>query len=621
MANMQDERQVVVDCFNRGDLSVAYDLCRANLLESPDDLWLRHRAVLCLLRSGALKRAEQDYRRFKLAEAIHDEDCLALGARLLKAMALEATGDEFRRLASVAARKYEDVFQQTNGHYPGINAATMYRLAGDVDRSRDIALRVIHKYLIKQPNNPEQAYYLLASQAEAYCLLGDFGAAQIALRGAIAKDPANFLAQATTNRQLNLLLETLGVEAPWLESLAPPRPCHFAGHLFSIDNAALDASDTLERSLAHMIEAAFEKEKVGPVYGAVAAGVDILFAETAVLGGNELHVVLPVPVNTFIETSVKPYGRAWVKRCETCLESAVEIHEVTTDHKLLSDRHLRYASEVAMGLTRMHADVLATSPVQILAWDGKMSGARYGTGRDAEVWRSMGQRQVNLNFDPEHLRRPLDNISAQSGPKSGFSLTLRAMLFVDVCGSTGVSDDLVPVFVKQVLGVLATACEAMNPVPEHANSWGDGLFLSFRSSAQAADAAITLQKTFDQIDLAALGLPDHLALRIGGHYGPVFEGVDPMQKKPSLFGGQVATAARIEPVTVPGSIFVSKSMAAALAIEAAERFRCEYVGLSGPDTQLADFPLYSLRAVSPGSPASLARRTSRGVRELGEQSG
>jgi class 3 adenylate cyclase len=615
MVNGQNERSLIVDCFNRGDLAKAYDLCRAQLRESPDDLWLRHRAVLCLLRSGALKRAEQDYRRFKLADATHDEDCLALGGRLLKAMALEAPGAEFSRMATIAAGKYEDVFRQTNGHYPGINAATMYRLAGDVDRSRALALKVIHRNQTKQPESSEHAYYQMASQAEAYCLLGDFGAAQIALRGAITKDPANFLARATTNRQLNLLMNCLGIDAPWLDKMAPPRPCHYAGHLYSLPDTETDTVLKLEQSLVQLIEAAFEQENVGPVYGAVAAGADIIFAEVAIARGNELHVVLPVPVSIFIETSVKPFGRAWIKRCEHCLGNAAEIHEVTSDHKLLSDRHLRYSSEIAMGLTRMHADVLATSPVQILAWDGNSHNAHYGTARDAEIWKAMGQRQISLSFDPAAVRRPIDEVAIPAVSKSGFSLTLRAMLFVDVFGSTRVSDDLVPAFVEQVLGLLAKACEAMDPKPEHANSWGDGLFLSFRSSAQAADAAIILQNTFDQIDLVALGLPDHLALRIGGHYGPVFEGVDPMQKKPSLFGGQVAIAARIEPVAVPGSVFVSKSMAAALAVEAAERFRCEYVGLSGPDSALADFPLYSLMAVSPGSPASLARRTSRRVSE------
>jgi Flp pilus assembly protein TadD len=60
--------------FNQGDLAQAYDLCQATLRTAPNDLWLRHRTVLCLIRSGALERAERVYRDYDLSSAKHDED-------------------------------------------------------------------------------------------------------------------------------------------------------------------------------------------------------------------------------------------------------------------------------------------------------------------------------------------------------------------------------------------------------------------------------------------------------------------------------------------------------------------------------------------------------------------
>ena len=55
------------------------------------------------------------------------------------------------------------------------------------------------------------------------------------------------------------------------------------------------------------------------------------------------------------------------------------------------------------------------------------------------------------------------------------------------------------------------------------------------------------------------------------------------------------TAARIEPMTLPGSIYVSESFAALLALEAEQAYRCEYVGRLKIDSQKQRQPIYSLR--------------------------
>ncbi len=218
------QRDDIADRFKQGDLARAYDLCQDALRQRPDDLWLRHRAVLCLIRSGALERAERDFYRFRLAEARHNEDCLALGARLLKAMAFEASTDDFPALARSAADRYAAVFNQTGGHYPGINAATMALLAGERERSVDLARRVLESCRSGLPLDPEAAYYQKASEAEAYLLLAQPGAANMALRSAIACDRENYLAHATTLRQLRLIVAALNMPDAWLDALEPPRP-------------------------------------------------------------------------------------------------------------------------------------------------------------------------------------------------------------------------------------------------------------------------------------------------------------------------------------------------------------------------------------------------------------
>ncbi|WP_417484445.1 tetratricopeptide repeat-containing protein [Maricaulis salignorans] len=596
-------RRIILERFNQGDLARAYDLCLAALAQQPDDGWFKHRAVLCLVRSGALERAELDFRRFRLSEASHDEDSLALGARLSKSMALEAHAEAVRPLAAVAAAQYQRIFSQTGGHYPGINAATLYLLAGDGQRADALARKVLACCRGANPTDAEEAYYRLASQAEAHLLLGDSGAAQMALESAIACDRGNSMAHATTIRQLRMVKRLLQLSAPWLHELEPPGPCHFAGHLFHAGGDADGVAPAREAGLSLAIAEAFERENIGPCYGAIAAGADILVAEVAIARGNELHLVLPVPVNVFIDASVRPLGGHWVRRCEACLSSAAAIHEVTTDRKLLSGQHIRFASEVAMGLARMRASALSTSPVQLLVADDAPPADPFGTAHDRDVWQEAGLRQIVV--PATGLERYHGDDLAKSVADPDFRQVLRAMLFIDVCGSSTVADDLVPVFVTSVMSVLAQVCDALEPAPLHADSWGDGLFLAFRDVDEAARAADTLRRAFSAIDLVALGLPEHLALRIGGHYGPVHEAQDPLRKTPTLFGGQVAIASRIERATLPGSIFVSAFFAAALAMARGSEFRCEYVGQTAIDALMPEIGMYSLRAVAADCPAAL----------------
>src|SRR5262245_63545735 len=84
----------------------------------PDDLPLRHRAVLVLARSGATEQAQAVYRELGL-EGRQEPDLPELEARLLKDIALAAPdGEERVRLLLTAAEKYETAYDRS-GHQRG----------------------------------------------------------------------------------------------------------------------------------------------------------------------------------------------------------------------------------------------------------------------------------------------------------------------------------------------------------------------------------------------------------------------------------------------------------------------------------------------------------------------
>ena len=54
-------------------------------------------------------------------------------------------------------------------------------------------------------------------------------------------------------------------------------------------------------------------------------------------------------------------------------------------------------------------------------------------------------------------------------------------------------------------------------------------------------------------------------MRISMHAGPVYEEFDPILKAPNFSGRHVNQAIRIEPIVLPGSVFVSENVAALIS--------------------------------------------------------
>src|SRR5579862_3897662 len=258
----------------RGELLSAFDLAEGGLAEHPDDLSLKHRAVLALARAGATDEAASRFAEYGL-ERIEDEDIEALGARIAKDFALREVGDERRLQAAKAAERYTAVFARTGGYYPAINAATLWLIAGDRARSRELATRVLGLLAGKA----EDSYYAAATEAEAHLLLGQAEATQAALERAVARHGGDYGALATTRRQLRAICDALATDPGLLSPLAGPGVVYFCGHRVATGGEPgrfpAAAAARCSASIADVIE----DRSIGFAYGALAGGADILWAE------------------------------------------------------------------------------------------------------------------------------------------------------------------------------------------------------------------------------------------------------------------------------------------------------------------------------------------------------
>jgi hypothetical protein len=591
-------RQAVLDEERRGEQLVAFDVAERGLDQHPDDLWLKHRAVLALARAGATDEAERRLGEYGLAD-IQDEDMAALGARIAKDVALAAEGDERRRLALRAAELYGAIFARTGGYYPAINAATLRLLAGDAELARDLAREAIEGV----SEGGEESYYAAATEAEARLLLGDEDAALEALRRAAERHGGDYGAVASTRRQLRLVCELLGTDTQLLSVLAGPGVVHFCGHLISSgDRRGGFPAESVPRVAASISEQV-KRHRPSFAYGSLAGGADILWAEALLDAGSELHLVLPFAQDEFIARSVAPAGPEWVRRFRRCMRAATSVRYATDDAFLGDDVLFSYGSELAMGLALLRARYLDADARQLAVWDGQAAVGAAGTGLDVATWRRAGHTVSviapagdAIELGPDGSAHAVARLARERpSAESGSHRVVCAMLFGDIKGFSKLTDEQLPRFATHILGALAGALDRHREEVWHRNTWGDAVYVVLSGAAAAAACALDLQNAMTAVDLESEGLPAHLALRLGGHLGPVFPTPDPVLGELGFMGSHVSRTARVEPVTPPGAVYVTEPFAAALMLERGHDFACEYVGHMPAAKDYGRLRMYRLR--------------------------
>jgi hypothetical protein len=582
----------VRDAERRGELLAAFDLADRGLEEHPDDIWLKWRAVLALARAGATEQAAARFAEYGLesGEAEH-EDIAALHARIAKDAAVAERDPRVqRRQALAAADAYEAVFARTGGYYPAINAATLALLGGDHERATALARRVLELL-----GAEADSYYVAATEAEAWLLLSDAQAARRALERAAGLHDGDYGAVSTTRRQLRLVCRLRGIDADVLAALRGPGVVHFCGHRIAArgDTGRFRADD--EARVTAQIRAEVEREPATYAYGGLASGGDILWAEALLEAGAELHVVLPFERDEFLQTSVASAGAEWTERYERCMSAASAVSYATQDAYLGDDVLYRYGSELAMGLALLRARYLEADVRQLAVWDGGPPRGPASTAIDVGSWRRRGLRTTVVTPDGELLAKVPDfpEPAPASGSVSG--RVIRAMLFADVKGFSKLTDEQLPRFAEHVLGAFAAVLGHHDAEVLQRNTWGDALYVVFEDPVRAAECGLELQEAMEAIELDSAGLPAHLALRLGGHVGPVFPIIDPVLGERTFMGSHVSRTARIEPVTPPAAVYVTEPFAAALVLSGNTRLACDYVGHMPAAKDYGRLRMYRLR--------------------------
>jgi hypothetical protein len=599
------------------ELFRAYDVARRGLKQHPDDPRLKHLAVLCLASSGATQQADEAYDKFELAtqrarplQLAIDIKCLP--PRLAKDRALALNGTARRSALAQAGDLYEAVYRGYKGkpgaYYPAINAATLRLLAGDRRAAARLAGAVL-KLLTRRADGAD--YWETATKIEALLVLGRSGQARALMTKARDRiDPnkvGDLRALAATLRQLQLIVRATGLPADWLDHIRADRVVHYLGHIIGAPGAGGRFPAEQEPRIRARIEKHLDAAPVSFAYGSLAAGADILFAEALLERGAKLNVVLPFDRDDFIERSVRPAGEDWVTRFRRCAAEAETVRFATEGKGHQNDRLFTYGSQIAMGFAVLRAQHISTKVEQLAVYDGRPAIGQVGTAHEISLWRRTGRKPHIIRCG--NRSRAVHSASQPGGGDGGRHP--RAMLFADVKGYSKLTDVEVPVFFKLVLGAFARVLKRYGDKVLHKNTWGDALYLVFDDAGLAARCALDLQAEMATIDRAAVGLPEEMGLRIGGHLGPTYAGVDPVINKAAFFGAHVSRAARIEPVTPVGSIYVTEAFAAILALHNADEFACDYVGVTKAAKRYKAMRMFALRQREPNQGRARGKKNRR----------
>jgi hypothetical protein len=525
-------------------------------------------------RAGSLDYAIRLFRSGGFHLALGDPAALAVAGRLAKDRALRHAGADRAALMAEAAGAYGRAFALDPQPYTRINEATCTLLAGDTAGAQAIA-RELLALLDSGARIAETPYYIIATRAEALLLLGDRAGAEarVAQAKRLAIDcPED---QASTLRQLSLILEHRHAERGWLDAYRPRRALNFAGHLALAETAIAPLETRLRTVLT--------QNDVGAGFGALAAGSDLVIAEALLDIDAELHVVLPTTPDSFMAQSVVPYGARWVERFARCLDAATTVRWVSSVSGEYEPLAIHLAADVAMGASIMHAKRRWTTAIQLLIIDD--AGGPFGGGRDTaylgERWRAGTTNGAAMRDRRQIcLIAPRSTAVAPSGskpPEGRADRCLTAMLHIAFDGFDTLEDGAFAEALDTVIAPFRRACDALEPQPDVVLPAGNARIVAFHDPDAAWRHAAAL-----------LALPETAGrLRVVGHYGLAHWLGTPA----ALVGTSVGVLTALAPVAMPGVLIASEALASAVFVNQADLIHGEEIGEWRGDKLFALAPL------------------------------
>ena len=602
-----------------GEFLLAHDVARAGLRMHKNDKFLSQRAAHALCKAGSPKLATKILEEL-VASGGRDVESESLLASCYKDLCEYSTTEESKfRYADLAIARYEDAYNVQvqkksdkledleKQYYPCINIAFMHYVFQDFKKSHEYA-RAAREICRKLRSKGKTSYWIQATEGEASLLLGQVDAAVEAYQVAVGRKDALPSCVASTRKQA-LQIASLSEDMAIRDKVEGAFPLMgivaCSGHVIDNPGEVRRFPPEAEMVAKKKIDEVLNSLGATCGYSSAACGTDILFLETLAERGGETHVFLPFSKDEFIETSVRRAGGNWIARFEHVLDHATSVHYVTNEGYYGDDSLFSFCNQVMLGFAAMRGRGLDEDPNLMVIWDGN-PGSMGGTGELVQAWRGEFNEPEVIN--PSEILSGIggidQNIIHSSKVRSAFSERLgdeinpvrsvKTMLFADVQAYSQVVEEKTSEFVNAFHGGIAAMLAKLKRDPAFVNTWGDSFFAVFDELEDALNLALEIRDYFNKGQWSELLSGGSMEVRVSMHAGPVHEEYDPILRKRNFFGRHVNQAARIEPIVLPGPVFVSETVAALISF-GYDAYDFEYAGNLELAKDFGSYPIYMLQ--------------------------
>ena len=442
-------RRAVDAALKLGESFLAYDIANEGLAHFPDEVRLLQLKALSLARTGTTSGANDILEALR-KQGHDDEETMGILARTHKDLwMLSSTEEEadYHLLQSLGF--YLEGYESSGGYYTGINAASMALVAGETEKAETIAREVsaiCEESLAKAPPDSGEFYWLEATAAEAALVVGDLDTASKYYRKATTEHHPGAAEVSRTRSQARFLLQHLGEDKRQLDDcFALPKIGLFSGHMFDQPHREIPRFPAaIEDEVREAIEQAIQRHDIQVGYCSLANGGDLLYAESLLKKGGEVHIIIPFSIETFKKYSVRnPLVPNAELRFDNVLNQAATVRVLSEQGDPNDQAGYDYCNQVITGLAVLKSKFLGMDIAPMLLWDHKQGDGGGGTESVFHNWSNHGEREVDIipinNILDDQLANGLvlPTPAVAAGKYRAVVLTspeIRAMLFADVVG-------------------------------------------------------------------------------------------------------------------------------------------------------------------------------------------
>lgn len=636
-SDLLEYERMVREAVSSGQVLTAIEVARDGLRRFTDSRMLRQQLALGLAQTGALDAAREVLDGL-MKESGSDEETLCLLGRVYKELWRRAnTPEEAAKALQQACKCYGDAFALAGSYYAGVNLAFTLAATGERALAEECARKVAKLCRAEIAKAGDEADgWLLATLAEALTHqrstteAGKFYSRAAKIFHGRWRDLASMRRQAreivgfgtkglemSKTRWHDLASirrrarEFFGIEEQgqeWLDRCFEfPSVVVFSGHMIDAPGRTSPRfPPEREAEVREAIRRELLRVRAGFGYSSAACGGDIIFCECLLEMGAKVHLVLPCPVDAFKRQSVSFAGADWERRfhavlgsATTCLiANASEYSAEGADRA--SSKTLVYANRIITGLAVLQAQALDFELRAIALWDGAPADRLGGTGNLVAEWK---QRQLNSHIIPLNPGVPPEAILAAAEPAVAVApgtktptvpQEIKAMAFAEIVNYKKIAEGQISAYIHEFKGAVARLIAESPGAPIVSESWGGSHYFVYDGLRDAAFFALELRDLVARTTWSEHGLPADFGIRIVLHAGPVFAYVDPVMQRLTCIGAHVARAARINPITPQGQVYVSQEFAALCGAEGVADVSFEFLGRLPTAKLFEDAPLYRL---------------------------